>query len=71
MLAIHHSLTSASVGNPTVVQFPMYDHADEESDRPALTFSEEWKILGPFTIGTRGTRDLDQAIRSAMVDCGN
>ena len=45
------------MGITDVVQFPMYGLADEQIDRPALAFSEEWEILGPFRIGTRGIRD--------------
>ena len=50
-------LVSALVGNIDLAQFPMEDQTDEETIRPALQFSEEWEILGPFRIGTRGIRD--------------
>jgi hypothetical protein len=51
------SLTFAFTGNSHVAQSPIDDHAYEEIDEPALDFSENWKVLGPFRIGTRGIRD--------------
>lgn len=54
-------LTSASVGHPDMVLLPLHGHTDKESDKPGIRFSEEWTILGPFGIGTRGIPDQIRA----------
>ena len=55
LCAIH--AISALGANTDIAQFPMSGHKDEDIARTFLKFSEEWKILGPFRIGTRGIRD--------------
>jgi hypothetical protein len=45
------------MGNVDAVQSPMKHPIDEENDTPGLVFSEEWRVLGPFAIGTRGNSD--------------
>jgi hypothetical protein len=60
-------LNSVFVGNTHITQFPMHDLLD---GNVVLTFAKEWKALGPFRIGTRGIREWNKVIRSALVDCG-
>jgi hypothetical protein len=48
------SLTLASIGNSDTIQSPMNHPVDEERDKSGLVFSDEWGVLGPFAIGTRG-----------------
>jgi hypothetical protein len=51
------SLTLACIGNSDAVQSPVNYLVDGESDEPGLVFSQEWRVLGPFAIGTRGNDD--------------
>lgn len=55
------SLTLACMGNVDAVQSPMKHPIDEENDTPGLVFSKEWRVLGPFAIGTRGNSDRIKA----------
>ena len=58
------SLTFAFGCRSDVAQFPMPDNAREKIDEPVLIFSENWKVLGPFRIGTRGIRDQIRQCRA-------
>lgn len=53
--------TPVYIQNTEFIQSRMDVQVDQESDEPNLEFSHEWKVLGPFQIGTRGTRDRIRA----------
>ena len=60
LCAIH----ATSALGADIAQFPMHGHGDHDIPRPFLEFSEEWEILGPFRIGTRGIRDQIKLCRA-------